>query len=75
MLPNTLADFDDLPDLDLDDLDPKIGIQTGFFVGEYVGLRVVGKRRKRDGREDMEGVVEGPMVGLIVGLRVGDIVG
>ena len=71
-----MADFDDLPDLDLDDFPyPKIGIQTGFFVGEYVGLRVVGKRRKRDGREDIEGVVEGPRVGLNVGLRVGDVVG
>ena len=44
-----------------------MGIQTGLLVGEAEGWRVDGKRRIRDGREEMEGVEVGSMVGDIVG--------
>ena len=73
-----MADLDledlDLEDLDLDDL-AKIGSHTGFSVGLIVGLRVVGIRRNKDGREEMDGVDVGVRVGLIVGYSVGETVG
>ena len=70
---NILADLD-LEDLDLDDL-AKMGSHTGFSVGGCVGLRVDGKRRNRDGLEDMVGLIVGFRVGLIVGYSVGETVG
>jgi hypothetical protein len=67
---NALEDFV-FPDLPFPDLllllFEKMGSHTGFFVGVYVGFRVVPKSRINDGSLDIVGLVEGFNVGLMVG--------